>query len=1088
MEQIPALQLQLKQKDEMINVMKVKTREYVQNLKEDSSAKMQAAEAALAAKSQALAEAEARVQELQAVQQTSLAEHQQAQHAQAQAQQERELEASRSAATTAAALSAQESLHEALIQETAAAAANAEQWEQQVQSLRLSLAESQECLQESQEQLATSRGAEKQAQAAASAAEAKAFAAEAATVAVAEAATAAATAAEAAAAASSDAESSEATDGARAALERQVAALEAEGASLRQQLTQSQAQAEAQAQMQTQMQTQAQAQAQEQTQEQGAGAELVAAERATMAALNAKAEATRAAETAGARAVLLQAEVQALRQAATEAEEARVAEVQAEVQALQEVQARELAEGGAKAVAAVAAAQAEGSKGADAGQVQELQELLRQREQAIEKVVADMSLLQTKLDMQDEAAAATALAAEGSKGVEDAESMQVQELQELQRQGEQKDEAVAGALAEAASLQQQLDTLQGQLKEAGAEAVEQERAQSAQKIAQMQAQAQEQAQEQAEEKMQGERREMQEQMQGRAVQLEDLQGRLSEGERAIAGLREEREALREGYQGERAEQMQVVEGLQAQLKSLEESAAAAIERVGAGAGELASLRGQLEAAQKKASALGEGAMGAAQVQRMQNEQLSLEAQRDDLLLNIEDLNGTLATAEEELSTLRRDKDEREKALKAQLVEAQAGAKRSAKDLGAKLQAATAGEARLTSEVAQLTETVSSVRKSVAEGAAQLEAARRELDSERQQNQERKKKVRAYLDNLTAENRGLQEQVAALQGAARDAQAAGRFVEQHRDQLEAALVSNRHQGAQEGEARRREWESLEGSLCAQLAERTSEVAHLRLQVELASQTSSEEVASTQRKIDASVREMEAHKAKRLAARSEMINLAQSLERAQAEGEDLRTSVYVLHPMVEQQAVQLEQLVSDIEKVSFHLTSQKADTALTRKHQKDSDTDTSGSGTGIDISPYKPNGNGKDVGNPLNMGNAKGGEEEWNAEGSGKLGTGRHDFHSISDALVQVDCLRVQLERVQMGLMFMGLSVDKLIDIVTFQPRTCCGLQVLAALLPDSGVNSAIAGAHTPHSRRHYVSPRPSISSSGTVSGVSGRLAD
>jgi hypothetical protein len=48
-------------------------------------------------------------------------------------------------------------------------------------------------------------------------------------------------------------------------------------------------------------------------------------------------------------------------------------------------------------------------------------------------------------------------------------------------------------------------------------------------------------------------------------------------------------------------------------------------------------------------------------------------------------------------------------------------------------------------------------------------------------------------------------------------------------VQTALVSNRHQGVQEGEARRREWESLEGSLCAQLAERTSEVLLVLLYV-------------------------------------------------------------------------------------------------------------------------------------------------------------------------------------------------------------------------------------------------------------------
>lgn len=58
----------------------------------------------------------------------------------------------------------------------------------------------------------------------------------------------------------------------------------------------------------------------------------------------------------------------------------------------------------------------------------------------------------------------------------------------------------------------------------------------------------------------------------------------------------------------------------------------------------------------------------------------------------------------------------------------------------------------------------------------------------------------------------------------------------------------------------------------LIEKDGEISQLQLQVELASKSSLDEVNETRLKIEESLRELEAHKAKRLAARNEMISLA------------------------------------------------------------------------------------------------------------------------------------------------------------------------------------------------------------------------
>lgn len=53
-------------------------------------------------------------------------------------------------------------------------------------------------------------------------------------------------------------------------------------------------------------------------------------------------------------------------------------------------------------------------------------------------------------------------------------------------------------------------------------------------------------------------------------------------------------------------------------------------------------------------------------------------------------------------------------------------------------------------------------------------------------------MRSYLDNLSKENKALQDANATLEITARDALAAKSFIEQHRNQLESALVAGKEQ--------------------------------------------------------------------------------------------------------------------------------------------------------------------------------------------------------------------------------------------------------------------------------------------------------
>lgn len=88
--------------------------------------------------------------------------------------------------------------------------------------------------------------------------------------------------------------------------------------------------------------------------------------------------------------------------------------------------------------------------------------------------------------------------------------------------------------------------------------------------------------------------------------------------------------------------------------------------------------------------------------------------------------------------------------------------------------------------------------------------------------------------------------------------------------------------------------------------------------------------------------------------------------------------------------------------------------------------------------------------------------------------KNDFNSITDALVQVESLRMELERVQMGLTLMGLSVDKLIDIISTPPPCCPSF--FDFMLPNKAMIVQAAGGHERHAGVHTANIKMISSSS------------
>lgn len=212
-------------------------------------------------------------------------------------------------------------------------------------------------------------------------------------------------------------------------------------------------------------------------------------------------------------------------------------------------------------------------------------------------------------------------------------------------------------------------------------------------------------------------------------------------------------------------------------------------------------------------------------------------------------------------------------------------------------------------------------------------------------------------------------------------------------------------------------------------------------------------------------------------------------------------YNLTPLVLEQVTLLENLVANIEMISFHMTSKKSNTALTNgstlSPRHSADPKDSGSNNNknrvnaFSNAASKNGGGGADATkNPMNLLEM---DPESHIPGRPlNRPASTNNMNGISEALVQVETLRIDLERVQMGITLLTLSVEKLKDIVADKSNSsgCCGsgggiFEFL--LMGSSGPSSA--GSYTSSSEggsgRHNRSLPSSSGSSGGGGGNSNR---
>jgi hypothetical protein len=218
----------------------------------------------------------------------------------------------------------------------------------------------------------------------------------------------------------------------------------------------------------------------------------------------------------------------------------------------------------------------------------------------------------------------------------------------------------------------------------------------------------------------------------------------------------------------------------------------------------------------------------------------------------------------------------------------------------------------------------------------------------------------------------------------------------------------------------------------------------------------------------------------------------LEKAETEGKEIKTNVqYTLVPMINDQIGLIETLLTHIEMVAFHLTSsKKGNTAIQshlplHSHHSTASTEaflstTPGSGfasrlrggsTGEinfkDLIDFQSSNNGninnntpfrqqlqqeylQQQGGISSQNNSIHNPNTSNSALAGKAA----GLSSITEALNLIESLRMDVEKMQMGIQLLTLSVTKLMDIVTTQPVCCAGLFDFLGVTPPASLLATI----------------------------------
>lgn len=172
------------------------------------------------------------------------------------------------------------------------------------------------------------------------------------------------------------------------------------------------------------------------------------------------------------------------------------------------------------------------------------------------------------------------------------------------------------------------------------------------------------------------------------------------------------------------------------------------------------------------------------------------------------------------------------------------------------------------------------------------------------------------------------------------------------------------------------------------------------------------------------------------------------------------------------------------MAFHLTSRKQTTALTAGsiHSVSSANPLAAAPSSPPRQTYAGSTSTKNLLEFTPRANGLGASADDN-DFSQQSAKNKHDFNSITEALVLVEALRQELERVQVGLTLLCFSVDKLMDIVSVEPACCPSLFDFFVPRTQQSIGRDSVGLYVASPRRSAPVPN----GTGVAGGVGNRIA-
>jgi len=232
-----------------------------------------------------------------------------------------------------------------------------------------------------------------------------------------------------------------------------------------------------------------------------------------------------------------------------------------------------------------------------------------------------------------------------------------------------------------------------------------------------------------------------------------------------------------------------------------------------------------------------------------------------------------------------------------------------KELSAALSASEHAHSRLQGDFKTMVATKQSLEQELGSGRHSIAEQARLAGAEAESSREMKKKMKAYVEALVAEKTKLTADYEQVSLERSSLVAKNAAIEQSLSE-EAA-----------------KWRALldtagaELSTCqAAVAQRDQDIAYIKASMSSHGVTSQEQIAALQLEKDAMRAELEDHKAKRFAARNEMITFAQTLERAHADMKEFKYLIQQdLTPLVQEHIGGIESALTGLEMANSQLSS-------------------------------------------------------------------------------------------------------------------------------------------------------------------------